>query len=386
MKFSDVIGHQPIKDWLVRDVNAGKIPHAQLFQGKSGSGVLPLAIAYTQYIHCEHPQNGDSCGVCRSCYQISRLEHPDIHFVFPINRSIYATGSNANGDLTSDSLMGKWREMVLDKSIPSGYFNERMWYDFIELGKNSQGNIGRGEATSITRKLGYKSFENGYKTVIIWMSERMNETASNALLKLFEEPDDNTLFLLLCEDSESLLKTIVSRTRTIYVPPIQETDIKEFLERYYGTGNSLYPSISKASEGDLIQAIKLVNGEESGDENFEYFADLMRRCFYVDYLGLIQWAENMALLPRESQKGFIEYALKMLRESFIHKLQIDSISYTYGEEAHFLQKFSPYIHDKNIIPLTESFEKAGFHLRQNGNPKIVWTHFALSISKQIYKL
>ena len=386
MKFNEVVGLQSVKDWLVRDADAGKIPHAQLFQGKPGSGVLPLAIAYAQYIHCEHPQNGDSCGVCRSCYQIARLEHPDLHFVFPVNKSVHAVGTSASGDLTSDSLMGKWREMVLDRSVPPGYFNERAWYDCIELGKNSQGNIARGEAAEITRKLGYKSFENGYKTVIIWMSERMNDTAANALLKLFEEPDENTLFLLLCEDSGTLLKTIVSRTRTVYVPPVEPSAMAEFLQERYGRENPLCLPVAKAAGGDVIRAVDLMETRGAGDENFEWFAEIMRRCFYTDHLGLIQWAENMASLPRESQKGFLEYALNMLRESFMYSLQMDTVSYAYGREADFLRKFSPYVHHKNMETLTEAFEKAALHIRQNGNPKIVWTHFALSISKQIYKL
>ena len=212
------------------------------------------------------------------------------------------------------------------------------------------------------------------------------DTAANALLKLFEEPDENTLFLLLCEDSGTLLKTIVSRTRTVYVPPVEPSAMAEFLQERYGRENPLCLPVAKAAGGDVIRAVDLMETRGAGDENFEWFAEIMRRCFYTDHLGLIQWAENMASLPRESQKGFLEYALNMLRESFMYSLQMDTVSYAYGREADFLRKFSPYVHHKNMETLTEAFEKAALHIRQNGNPKIVWTHFALSISKQIYKL
>lgn len=386
MKFSDVIGLDTIKRQLIQDVEQNKIAHAQLFVGNAGFGVLPLVIAYAQYINCENRHDGDSCGVCNSCYKIGQLQHPDLHFVFPVNKSVHAKTLKESSDIISDSLLEKWREIILNESKPSGYFRESQWYNIIELGKNAQGNIARSEANEIIRKMNYKSYEGGYKIVIIWLSERMNDTAANALLKLFEEPTEKTLFLLISEETESILKTILSRTRVINIPPIDSEEIVKYVNQYNNDPQQCR-KIASVVCGDVIRAADIVfSREETSKENLEYFMSLMRLCFAVNHIGLLEWAEKMATLPREVQKRFVAYSLNMLREAFMLSINMDILSFCYGAEVDFIKKFSDYVHHENINTLLAEFEKVNKDIMQNGNPKIIFSHFVLAISKQIYKL
>ena len=383
MKFSDIPGQQKIKELLIKTTKEGRIPHAQLFNGPNGYGTLALAIAYAQYILCEDKKENDSCGICPSCYKISKLEHPDLHFSFPVNKSQYTEITNSKGEIISDSLIRKWREQVLTLK-PNGYFTEKDWYNTINLGKNSQGNISRAEANEIIRKLSYKSFEGGYKILIIWLPERMNEAAANALLKLFEEPAEKTLFLFVTADSDSMLKTILSRTQIFNIPPIDTESIYKYLSDTYEDKEKC-AAIARMSGGDCMKAVDMME-DNTDNENFELFSSLMRLCYTVNHLGLIEWAENIAGLGRESQKNFLTYSLNLLRESYILSVGVPEISYIYGKEAEFINKFYPFIHYKNIVYLTEEFEKAIRDLSSNGNAKIIFIHFALSISKQIRKV
>lgn len=384
MKFSDVIGQEKLKAQFINNINSGRVAHAQIFHGEFGYGLLSMAIAYSQYILCENRTETDSCGVCPSCYKISQLAHPDLHFSFPVNKSKYCEKYSTDGDVISDSLLSKWREQVLN-TYPKGYFSENDWYNTIELSKNAQGNIGRPEANEIIKKLAYKSFLGGYKIVIVWCVERMNESCSNALLKQFEEPAEKTLFIFLTENKDTILKTILSRAQIININPISREDVNNYVNIYYGESeaNSI---ISRISSGNILKVNTLMNQTVDNNNNFTLFTNLMRRCFFVDYLGLMAWAEDTASLNRESLKNFFDYSLKILRDSYISSLGMSVISNSFGYETEFISKFAPYIHHRNIELLTKEFEKTQFDLSRNGNPKIVLTHFTLAISKLIKRL
>lgn len=384
MKFSEVVGQQKLKDKLTDNVNHGRIAHAQIFHGNSGNGSLALAIAYAQYILCENKTDNDSCGLCPSCVKIATLTHPDLHFSFPVNKSKFCDITSSDGDIISDSLISKWRETILNSS-PVGYFSERDWYNNIELTKNAQGNIGKPEATEIIKKMAYKSFLGGYKIVIMWLVERMNETAANALLKLFEEPAEKTLFIFIAETKDTILKTILSRAQLTTIPPIDIKSVNNYVDNKFGI-NEKNNVIARISQGNILKTNELLNNVIDKDDNFELFTTLMRRCFFVDYLGLIEWAEGASLMGRESQKEFFEYSLKILRDSYMLSIGMGIISYTYGSEYDFIKKFAPYVHYKNIESLIKEFEKAFYDLSRNGNNKIIFTHFVLAISKLIKRI
>jgi DNA polymerase-3 subunit delta' len=269
MQFKDVIGQQALKDSLVRMAVGGRIPHALLFTGAEGSGALPLAMAFAQYVNCAAPHGGEACGVCASCVQMNALAHPDVHYVFPVNKSKSAeAATGAEGDKpVSDQFMAAWRQQVLE-SVPSGYFSEQTWYRSIDI-DNKQGNISRHEADRIVRKLSFKAFESPYKILIVWLPERMNDQAANALLKILEEPWENTLFLLVSEQPERLLPTILSRTQQIAVPSVAAHDLSAWLQVGRGLPAEQADSLARIAFGNVLEALRLLDEEEAGGEDFE---------------------------------------------------------------------------------------------------------------------
>lgn len=384
MKFSDIIGQEKIKNLFIKNINEGRIAHAQIFQGELGYGLLPLALAYVQYLFCENRGENDSCGECPSCYKISQLAHPDLHFSFPVNKSKFCNKLSSEGDVISDSLINKWREQI-ENSSPKGYFSENDWYNTIELSKNAQGIIGKPEANEIIKKLAYKSFLGGYKVVIVWLVERMNESAANTLLKQFEEPSEKTLFIFLTENKDTIIKTILSRAQLTTINPIDINSVNNYVNNKCEDSEKAV-IISRICGGNILKINKLTVRTSENDDNFILFTNLMRRCFFVDYVSLISFAEELSTQNREFLKSFFDYSLRVLRDSYITSLGMGHISNCFGYEREFISKFSPYVHYKNIELLTKEFEKAQFDISRNGNPKIVLIHFVLAISKLIKRV
>ncbi len=382
MLFSEVVGQERLKKELLESVKRGRIPHSQLFSGDTGYGSLALAIAYAQYINCTNRGEEDSCGVCSSCYKYKTLQHPDLHFIYPINKSPHAVMQGASQELVSEHLIGKWREMF-ENSTPKGYFTLQDWYASIELSKNSQGNISRHEANHLIYKLNYKSFEKGYKVIIIWLAEYMNDSAANALLKMFEEPAEDTLFIFITHDREHIIKTILSRTQSIYIQPVDKVSIQNYVSKLNLDNSN--EDISHLCDGNICNLKTIIDNIKSGniDKSFNLFTGLMRLCFSVDHLGLLDWVEDISVLSREDQKSFLVYSIGLMRDSYLMGINLSSVTSSYIYEATFLNKFYPYIHNGNIELLTTEFELCNYHLSQNGNPKIVFTHFTLAISKLI---
>ena len=224
MRFSEVIGQRELKRHLVRGVDAGRVSHAQLFTGRPGAGALPLALAYVQYLNCTNRRDGDSCGECPNCRQIAGLAHPDLHFVFPVNKQ----GKKSGEAVLSDDFMPLWRQVVSERN---GYFSPQEWYDRLDLGRTLKGAISAREADGIIRKLSFKSFAAEYKCVIVWLPETMNEEAANKILKILEEPWEKTLFVLVSERPDLLLPTILSRTQEVVVPRLTDEEVRAELER-----------------------------------------------------------------------------------------------------------------------------------------------------------
>ncbi len=351
MKFSDITGHDEIKRRLAGTIDSGRVSHAQMFTaagGESTSGgganaALPLALAYIQYLNCQNRTDGDSCGVCPSCQKIEALAHPDLHFVMPVNKQ----GKKSGEVVTSDTFLPQWRETI---KRTRGLLTEQMWYDELGL-ENLQGLISKKEADEVIRKLSFKSFEGGYKAVLVWLPEKMNTEAANTLLKILEEPWEQTLFILVSAQPRQLLPTILSRVQEVVVP---------------------------AGEGGQ-------NASGTDVEEFELFVELMRLSYNDKHLELVDWAARVASLGREKQKRLLENFIRLLRSSFMISTGLENISYLWGAEADFCRKFAPYIGTKNIEGLVEEIETALGQLRQNGNAGIVFTHFALAVSKMIEK-
>ena len=377
MQFRDIIGQEEIKRKLIRSVGDGRISHAQLLAGPTGRGTLALAIAYAQYIHCPHRTADDSCGECPSCRQIAGLAHPDLHFVFPVNS---AKGKSGSERPRSDHFLAQWREVI---GRTGGYLDEPMWYSVLEM-DNKQGLISKNEADEVIRKLAFKAFESEYKIVIIWLPERMRPEAANGLLKIFEEPWDKTLFLLVSEAPDKLLPTIVSRVQGITVPPIADEALAAYLTTVRGAGIEEARTVARLSGGDLCVAEKMLDNDEH-DPAFGPFVELMRLSYNDRHMELLDWAERMSALGREEQKQLLSHAIRLLRASYMLHAGLEQIAFLYDEELTFCRKFAPYVGNHNIEPLLSEMELAIRQLGQNGNPKIIFAHFALVVSKLIVR-
>ena len=381
MKFCDVIGHDDLKRRLAAQIDAGRVSHAQLFTGAAGYGTLPLALAYVQYLFCPNRHNGDSCGECPSCRQIAELAHPDLHFVFPVNKREKRSGEV----ITSDTFIEEWRAIWHDTR---GVFSTEEWYDRLDLGKTMKGLITAKESEEIIRKLSFKSYSAEYKAMIIWLPEAMNQEAANKILKILEEPWEKTLFILVSEHPELLLQTITSRTQEVAVGRIDVETLEQVVRSRGEHSEVEARNMARLAGGSLLELHELMRGEsdEARHQYFELFCRLMRLSYTDNHLELFDWADDMAALTREGQRQFFLHAVRLLRESYMLHAGLGSISYLWGEEAAFCSKFAPYIGNQNIEILVDDIERAMAQIAQNGSPRIVFTHFALAVSKQINRL
>lgn len=380
MKFSDIIGHDDLKRRLRQQIDVGRVSHAQLFTGLAGYGTLPLALAYVQYLFCPNRHDGDSCGECPSCRQIEALAHPDLHFVFPVNKREKKSGEV----VVSDLFIEKWREIWHEKR---GIFSAEEWYERLDLGKTMKGLITAKESEEIIRKLQFKSYSSEYKAMIIWLPEAMNQEAANKILKILEEPWEKTLFILVSERPELLLSTIISRTQEVSVPRIDVATLQE-VAAAEGKSPAEALNMARLAGGSLLELGELMRGEsdEMRHQCFELFTRLMRLSYNDKHLELFEWADDMTALTREGQRQFFLHSVRLLRESYMLHAGLGKISYLWGEEAQFCSKFAPFIGNQNIEALISEIERAMLQIAQNGAPRIVFTHFALAVSKMINRL
>ncbi len=378
MRFCDIKGHAELKKRLAAGIDGGRISHAQLFVGAAGSGTLPLAVAYTQYLHCTNRHDGDSCGECPSCRQIEKLAHPDLHLVFPVNKQ----GKKPKEGYVANDFIEEFRTLW---ERTNGYFSAQQWYDMLDLGKTLKGAIAVREAEEMIRKLSFKSFASKYKTMLIWLPETMNERAANMILKILEEPWEDTIFILVAEQTDKILGTILSRTQEVTVPRLTAEDLMAEIRQSGVTDEAEVRNMARLACGDLLQLRQILSGEEDEirNENFNLFRTMMRHCYLNKHLELLVWADEVAALSRERQMGLMTDFARLLREAYITHAGVKDATYLWGEEAEFCGKFAPYIGSENIEPIIELLEEALRRLRQNGDPRIVFSYFALATSRYI---
>ena len=366
MKFNTIIGQAEVKKHLIETVVDNRISHAQLFLGPEACGSLPLAIAYAQYIFCENKQTSDSCGVCASCIKVQKFSHPDLHYSFPIHL--------LKSTRTADDVFVDWKRQ-LESSF---YFSLKEWYT--TLGNdNKQGTIGTEESQRIVKKISLKSFEGGYKILIMWMPEQMNIQAANKLLKIIEEPPKNTLFILVSENQENIISTILSRTQLVKIPRLKDGELASYLVEKEGLQHDEAQTYAHLAEGNVSLAVSLMEDKEQASFNLDNFIKWMRLCYTRNIGETIDWVDSIAGAGRETQKNFIVFALGMFRQSIVgHYADSDLVVLTPAQRK-FLDKFSPFINHKNIVVLTEVLNDAHYHLERNANPKILFLDSSLKI-------
>lgn len=368
MLFKEIIGQNEVKNRLIQSVNEQRIAHAQLFLGAPGAGALSLAVAYAQYIVCTNRSKDDACGVCPACNKAAKLIHPDVNFVYPIALS--------KDVKTSTDLVTKWREAFLENP----YLNLNQWFEFLDA-ENKQAIIPVNESAAILQKLSLTSYEGEYKIMIIWMAERMNTEAANKLLKILEEPPEKTLFMLVCENEDQLLKTITSRTQLVKIKKISDAELRSALMERFKLSSDEAMRISHLADGSYNEALQLMNQSESALFNVEKFQTLMRICFKFDAIKVVEWIDEMAAIGRERQKGFLTYALHMMRECLaLNYAGMDMVKLE-GPELDFVKKFAPFIHGGNVERMSEEINKAIRHIERNGAPKIIFMDLAFKLNE-----
>ena len=369
---NNILGYDTIKNYLQASVEAGRIPHAQLFVAGEGQGGLPMAIAYaTLILSHDNPKAENQC---------AQLAHPDLHFAFPT-----ATNDKVKKDPISSLFMDEWRTFV--KEQPYGSLFD--WLVFLGIEKK-QANIGVNEAKEITNKLALKSFEGGYKVMIIWMAEKMNPEASNKLLKLLEEPADKTLFLLVVEDENALLDTIKSRCQILRFPPLSEKAIKEALIAR-GLAEAEATKIALRAQGNFNKALQLMDNKESEEATFErWFIAWVRTAYRArgnkaSIQGLLQWSDEINTVGREAQKQFLQYCAEVFRQAFLLNYTASNLVYMQFNDPTFqLAKFAPFIHGNNIEAIHNLLEEAQLHVERNGNGKVIFTDLAIKLTRLLH--
>lgn len=369
MLFKDIIGHAAIKQRLINSANEKRISHAQLFLSKEGVGTIGLAIAYAQYIACANKQPTDSCGVCSSCVKYNKLVHPDLHFAFPTN-----TTTKVTKDPTSAQFMPEWRKAVLDNV----YMDLFEWLQTIGI-DNKQGILSVNESDDIIRKLVLKPYESEFKVMIIWMAEKMNTQAANKLLKLLEEPPDKTLFILIVEQQEQLLATIISRTQLIKVGGIDDDNLTKAIMYDYQLSAEQAHEVINMAEGSYNAAKRLAEETEGDNLFMQLFREWMLICFNKKTIELVGFIDKLEALKRERQKKFLQYCLHLIRESLIMAYQGNAVSKTAGAEKQFIDKFHQRIIGADTMEIVEEFNNCIYHIERNANSKILFMDVSLKL-------
>lgn len=380
MEFSEIIGLDHIKSHLQTTVKTGRVAHAQLFVGQSGCGLLPLAIAYAKELLCSN-HKAQSGAYAQCAAKVAHLSHPDLHFVYPIN-----SNETIKKNPLSDSFSDEWRKFVLKNPYGSLF----QWYQQLGI-ENKQGVINVKEAEEISKKLSLKAYEGGYKIMIIWMAEKMNTECTNKILKLVEEPPQNTVLLLLTENEGQLLNTIHSRCQILHIPLLSEQAIVTSLKNKTSLPENELKKIGRQARGDFNRALQLL--EQGGDEDvFEsWFVQWVRTAFKAKgnkkaIQELLQWSDMMAGSGREVQKNFLSYCIELFRQALLKNYRTEGLIDLETKDPKFsIEKFAPFVHQNNIFEILSALENAIFHIERNGNAKIIFTDLSIQLTRFIHE-
>ncbi len=366
MHFNQVIGQQRVKESLIRLVDAQRIPHAMLFLGPSGCGKLALAIALAQYVLCENKTTGESCGICRNCSKVKKLVHPDLHFTYPI----------VGTKMTSPQFLSQWRTALLENA----YLDINHWLQFIGA-ENKQGNINKDECLRIIKQMSLKSFESDYKILIIWLPEYLQKEG-NRLLKLIEEPPEKTIFILVAEEQERILNTILSRCQIVKFNALSDEEVVNGVMEKTGIGQAQAEAAAHLANGDLNEAITLSNNAEN--DNAVLFLEWLRKCYKGNGAELVPWAEKFAALGRERQKHFFQYGLHFMREFMLYKLTGSEQVRLRKPELDTVRNLSKVVAFEKIEPITQLFNDSFYFIERNANAKILGLNASIQMN-QIFK-
>ena len=368
MQFKEIIGQDSIKQQLVQTVAEKRVSHAQLFLSCDGSGALPLAIAYAQYLNCLDKTPTDSCGACSSCRKYERYIHPDLHFSYPFFAS-------KDVKIATD-VLEEWRSMLLGDA----YFDLDIWRSKLSA-DNKQANINIAECHDIIKKLSYKAFEAETKVLIMWLPEFLDKEG-NSLLKIIEEPPKNTLFILVANNQEQILSTLLSRTQIVKIPKLPNAVVETFLMEKHGLPEQQATEYSFLADGNLIEAKLLV--EHTQNDHADRFAEWLRMGYGNRGLDLINFVDQVAGWGRENQKNFLKYGISFLRECSLLLSGAEELVKLPARTLDTAKKLSTHVLSLNMAEaIIAELETAHYHIERNANPKILFLDVSLQLVKTI---
>ena len=375
MLFNQIIGQEHIKKHLQKSAENGRVPHAQLFIGKEGCGSLPMAIAYAQFLLCNFSEDAGACNI-----KCNKLQHPDLHFAFPVT-----TNDSVKKHAVSDLFLEDWRDFIATQPYGS-LFN---WLQHIGV-ENKQGLIGVDESEAVVKKLKLKSYEGGFKVMIIWMAEKMNIAAANKLLKLIEEPPQKTVFLLITENEEQIINTIRSRCQALHFPALSEQDIANALILKNQVADNQATKIAHQAEGNYNKALHLLQNDSSDLVFEEWFIAWIRTAFRAKgnasvVQQLISWSDTIAKTGRETQKRFLDYCLQFFRQALLMNYKSDQLVFMESKSGFDLSKFAPFVHSGNILEIEKELNDAMYHIERNGNAKIILLDLSMKLTRFLHK-
>lgn len=389
MRFNEVIADELIKQRLKDLVQNNRLSHALLFLGREGSGSLPLAIAFAQYVLCEkvNPKSKnkrislfggeieapgnfeDSCGECSSCIKVNKLIHPDLHFSYPSIKK-----DSKHDRVLSTDFITEWREFI--SQFP--YNNVADWIDFlkensknkIENAANKQGNITVFECDDISHKVSLKSFESDYKILIMWMPEFLGKEG-NKLLKLIEEPPPDTLFIFVAEDETAILPTILSRTQLVKIPLISDAAIQNVLTTKYSLSSEKAGQIAAISEGNFREALQIVeNPEENLQGQIREWLNLISK---NNVSMQLKWIDDISKTGREKQKQFIKYFIHLLEQSIRAAfLGEDDLKLIPENERDFALRMNKIASSEAQEAIIKELDNSIYYIERNANAKLLF--------------
>jgi DNA polymerase-3 subunit delta' len=378
MTFDSILGLDHLKSHLRNSIINNRVPHAQLFTGSTGSGTLPMAIAFARELMIHYSSETRSSSISS---MMNQLTHPDLHFVYPIN-----TTHNSPKKPVSEDFIKDWRSFLLENPYQTLYD----WYMQIGIEKK-QGSINVDEAAHVVKSLSLKSFEGGPKVMIVWCADKLNTAASNKLLKLIEEPPNNTYFLLITESPEDILQTIRSRCQRLDFPPLGETDLVNGLLAKFDISEKEAIRISQQADGSFSKAVHLAE-HDSDDQKFEqWFITWVRSAFQAKgnkhvVIDLLDWSDELASETRETQKRFLNYCIQFFRQALLKNYKAEKLVFLSPYDANFkFDKFSEFISGANITAIFKVLEDAIFHVERNGNAKMIFSDLSFQLTRFLHK-
>ncbi len=369
MLFHNVVGQETLKSKLLNSVAEGRVAHAQMFVGPIGSGPLPMALAFAQYLGCKSRGTNESCGTCESCKRYAKLEHPDLQLIFPKNKTAKVDHKN----FSSKDFLPDWRKAVL----ADPYLNLNDWLKGLGI-DNKQGTINVDDSREVLQNLSYKAYDSDYRVVLIWLAEHMNASAANKILKILEEPPERTVFLLVAESTDNMLQTIISRVQIHRMGRLSEAEIAAALNK--GDETERVEQLAHLADGDLNLAKHLLDDQTPITDSINFFIRWMRACYGVQLDALRDLCEEFQAMGREQQKALLTQSAGILRKVLMYRTLPETKDKLLQEELNFVHKFSQFITDQNAVGMLEAMNKAHYHIERNANARITFTDLSFQLS------